>query len=72
MIQQALFNLEGEMLTPAHLPLELTSNLKQTDKEQLLESLQAENGVVTHAAKRLGVSRATMYRRMKQFNITAR
>ncbi|EGQ25942.1 sigma-54-dependent Fis family transcriptional regulator [Mammaliicoccus sciuri] len=71
-IQQALFNLEGEMLTPAHLPLELTSNLKQTDKEQLLESLQAENGVVTHAAKRLGVSRATMYRRMKQFNITAR
>lgn len=70
-IQQALFNMEGEILTPSHLPAELTVESQQTDKEQLLEALQAENGVVAHAAIRLGISRATMYRRMKQFNITA-
>ncbi|WP_153731403.1 sigma-54-dependent Fis family transcriptional regulator [Sporosarcina obsidiansis] len=71
-IQQALFNMEGEILTPIHLPCELTDNLQQTEKEQLLEALQAENRIVTHAAKRLGISRATMYRQMKKFNITTR
>ncbi|WP_153720915.1 sigma-54-dependent Fis family transcriptional regulator [Sporosarcina cascadiensis] len=70
-VQQALFNMEGEILTPSHLPAELTTDSQQTDKEQLLGALQAENGVVAHAAIRLGISRATMYRRMKQFNITA-
>ncbi|PIC63046.1 sigma-54-dependent Fis family transcriptional regulator [Sporosarcina sp. P13] len=71
-IQQALFNADGTILTPSHLPAELTRNTQLTEKQQLQEALQAEKGVVAHAAKRMGISRATMYRKMKQYNLEAR
>ncbi|ARD46974.1 sigma-54-dependent Fis family transcriptional regulator [Sporosarcina sp. P33] len=70
-IQQALFNADGNILTPSHLPPEMTRNTQLTEKEQLQEALRADNGVVAHAAKRMGISRATMYRKMKQYNVVA-
>lgn len=71
-IEQALFNMEGNVILPADIPKELwqeeTSSLDQ-NKEQILLAIQAANGNVSQAAKRLGISRATMYRKIKQFGI---
>jgi len=72
-IQQALFNMEGNCLYPNDLPPELMGKAIypiETEKEQLIEAMKAENGNVTNAAKTIGVSRATMYRRIKQYQLT--
>jgi transcriptional regulator of acetoin/glycerol metabolism len=72
-IQQALFNMEGDSLYPNDLPPELMKGVIHpivTEKEQLIEAMKTENGNVTSAAKTLGISRATMYRRIKQYQLT--
>ncbi|WP_213422654.1 sigma-54-dependent Fis family transcriptional regulator [Bhargavaea massiliensis] len=69
-IQQALFTMDGETLCPSHLPAEISASAPQSEKARLLDALQAEDGVVSHAAIRLGISRATMYRRMKKYQLT--
>lgn len=72
-IQQALFNMEGKQLTPFDLPPELMKQPEPggDEKERLIEALVKENGNVTSAAKLLNISRATMYRKMKQYQLTA-
>jgi excisionase family DNA binding protein len=42
-----------------------------SEKSQILEAIRAVEGSITQAAERLGISRATMYRKMKQWGITA-
>jgi len=41
-----------------------------SDKALLLEALRAGNGRRDETARRLGISRATLYRRMKEYHIT--
>ncbi len=41
----------------------------QSDKEMLLDALQKENGNQTRAAKRLGVSRVTVWKRIQKYGI---
>ncbi|WP_342511506.1 sigma 54-interacting transcriptional regulator [Sporosarcina sp. FSL K6-1522] len=70
-IQQALFNMEGDILYPHDLPVELVKVIEYpTEKERLIEAIERTNGNVTNAAKILGISRATMYRRMQQYHLT--
>ena len=74
-IQQALFNMEGNMLFPFDLPLEVMKGIEdpiENEKEQLIEVMIRENGNITNAAKTLGVSRSTMYRKIKQYQLTAK
>lgn len=68
-IQQALFNMEGNQLTLYDLPAELVKHTGSDEKENLIEALIKENGNVTNAAKILEISRATMYRKMKQYQL---
>lgn len=72
-IQQALFNMNGNILHPMDLPVELLEEIESapcTEKERFIEALKREKGNVTNAAKMLGISRATMYRKIKQYHIS--
>jgi two-component system response regulator HydG len=49
-----------------------TFNLQEVERLELLEALQKTNGNQSQAAKILGISRVTVWNRMKRFNIQAR
>jgi sigma-54 dependent transcriptional regulator, acetoin dehydrogenase operon transcriptional activator AcoR len=70
-IQQALFNMEGNQLTPFDLPRDLMKQPEDGEKERVIEALVKENGNVTAAAGTLQISRATMYRKLKQYQLKA-
>lgn len=74
-IEQSLFNMEGDVLLPCDLPPELaqmsTENHAESERDHLLAAITAADGNVTQAAERLGISRATIYRKMKEYGITA-
>ena len=71
-IQQSLFNMEGNTLTPFDLPPELLEHPREDDeKGRIIEAMIKENGHVTNAAKLLDISRATMYRKIKQYGLSA-
>lgn len=72
-IEQALFNMEGQVILPSDVPEELRQEVKcqlDHEKHQYTIAIQAASGNVSQAAERLGVSRATMYRKIKQLGIT--
>lgn len=70
-IQQSLFNMEGNIMFPFDLPPEVIGNLGENEKERIIEAMIRENGNVTKAAKVLDLSRATMYRKIKQYHLSA-
>ena len=47
-------------------------NLKEIEKQELVETLEKTNGNQSLTAELLGVSRVTVYNRMKRYGITAR
>ncbi|MBK5502771.1 sigma-54-dependent Fis family transcriptional regulator [Peribacillus sp. TH14] len=71
-VQQSLFNMEGNSLSPFDLPPELLEGpVVEDEKVRLIEAMIKEDGNVTNAAKILDISRATMYRKIKQYQLTA-
>ncbi|WP_458413091.1 sigma-54-dependent Fis family transcriptional regulator [Schinkia sp. CFF1] len=71
-IEQSLFNMEGTILLPNDLPqelLEVIENPNESEKEKLIDAILKESGSIAKAATRLGISRATMYRKLKQYQI---
>ena len=71
-IQQSLFNMEGNRLSPFDLPPELLEGpVEEDEKERLIEAMIKEDGNVTNAAKILDISRDTMYRKIKSIRLTA-
>ena len=50
--------------------LENISEEENNQKEEILSALAATHYHVTNAAKKLGISRATMYRKMKEYHIS--
>lgn len=74
-IEQSLFNMNGDIIFPTDLPEELRDqNMKiennQTEKNRYIEMIRSTDGNLSKAAVQLGISRATIYRRMKRWNIT--
>lgn len=71
-IQQSLFNLDGTVILPHHLPQQFHSiSIKQkTDKEKIVEAIKKENGHMTRVANRLNISRATLYRKIKHYQLS--
>jgi transcriptional regulator of acetoin/glycerol metabolism len=75
-IEQSLFNMEGDTLYPYDLPFEILENVDDVDltaeseKDQLVKAIKMMGGNITGAAVKLGISRATMYRKIKQYSIT--
>jgi transcriptional regulator of acetoin/glycerol metabolism len=81
-----------QMLTPKHLPPELSrhsaapllpvssarretgeqlhSPSRQVDQAQLQQAFKACGGNIAHAAKRLGIHKATFYRKLQQYGLT--
>jgi transcriptional regulator of acetoin/glycerol metabolism len=73
-IEQALFNSDGNILLPADLPDEITNNKAKIDpeKEEITKALINSQFEINQAANLLGVSRATLYRKMDKLNISVK
>ncbi|HHY21860.1 MAG TPA: sigma-54-dependent Fis family transcriptional regulator [Bacilli bacterium] len=72
-MEQALFNMEEHTIYPFDLPTEVSEEQGSevhSERERLIEAIQASKGNMTQAAQRLGISRATIYRRLKHFGIS--
>jgi DNA-binding NtrC family response regulator len=50
-------------------PLTAPVTIQEMEKQALVEALKNSNGNVEHASKTLGVSRATLYRKIKKYRI---
>lgn len=48
----------------------LRQNLNEKERQQILDFLLRANGNISHAAKQMGMARSTMYRKMRQYNIS--
>jgi sigma-54 dependent transcriptional regulator, acetoin dehydrogenase operon transcriptional activator AcoR len=72
-IEQTLFNMEGDTILPNDLPqellLEVIDNPNESEKERIIKAIKLTNGSIAKAASKLGISRATMYRKLKQYEI---
>jgi transcriptional regulator of acetoin/glycerol metabolism len=52
-------------------PVRISSNLEDLAKTAMQQALESSKGNVSHAARILGVSRQTLYRKLSQYrNIT--
>lgn len=77
-IERAVLMCNGPEILPNHLMLEASSSsqpdlesMSMEDMEKLLirKALKRHNGNVTQAAKQLGLSRATFYRRLQNYGL---
>ncbi|WP_246141143.1 sigma-54-dependent Fis family transcriptional regulator [Bacillus marasmi] len=68
-VEQMLFNMEGNMISVSDLPDEIVREKITSEKEDFIQVIQETNGNMGEIAKKLGISRATLYRKMKKFGI---
>lgn len=85
-IERACSLLEGDTIDPGHLPAEIrgqrsglhrdvaafppTINLAEAEKALIASALARAGGNRCHAAKMLGISRSTLYEKMKLYDIS--
>ncbi len=43
---------------------------KETQREMIIKTLEEQDGNLSRTAKKLGIGRTTLYRLLKQFNIS--
>ncbi len=83
--EYAFVSCHNTLIQPAHLPSNIAGgdrrpsptvrralNLKEIQKQELIEALEATGGNQSRAADLLGVTRVTIYNRMKRYGISAR
>ena len=75
-IERALLLCQGDKICSEHLPLrsrrkekKSVRSIKQGFKEMTESALEESGGNISLAARQLGISRSTLYRKMKQFGI---
>ncbi|WP_299082321.1 sigma-54 dependent transcriptional regulator [uncultured Paraglaciecola sp.] len=73
-IKRAQLLCQDGIITEQHLGIELKTNTSIAPKEdvteiEVIDAIKAAGGVISDAAKNLGLSRSALYRRMKKFNI---
>ena len=84
-LEYAFVTCHNSLIQPHHLPQNIyrgrrppagakrrALNLKAIEKQELIETLEQAEGNQSQAAQLLGVSRVTIYNRMKRHGITAR
>ena len=84
-LQYAFVTCHGGPIYPNHLPETIARkhsktpipkktglNLHEIERQELLEALEKTDGNQSQAAKLLGISRVTVWNRMKRFNIQAK
>ncbi|MFO0265370.1 MAG: helix-turn-helix domain-containing protein, partial [Cyclobacteriaceae bacterium] len=59
-----LFNRSHELLPAAD-----TLNLDEVEKAAVMKAMQLHNGNISKAAEELGLTRASLYRRMEKYGI---
>jgi len=84
-IERAMVVCKGSTIMPEHLPPHLFEtrpaavgeaaempdlSLEAAEREQILRALQASGGKRIEAARRLGLSRRTLYRKLSRYGIT--
>jgi two-component system, NtrC family, response regulator HydG len=84
-IERAMVVCKGSLILPEHLPPHLFETrpvvpgaamelpdltLEAAEREQILRALQASGGKRVEAARRLGLSRRTLYRKLSRYGIT--
>ena len=84
-IERAMVVCKGSLILPEHLPPHLFDTrplttsavpempdltLEAAEREQILRALQASGGKRIEAARRLGLSRRTLYRKLSRYGIT--
>ena len=75
-IQRAMHNCEGDVLDVPNLGLQTSSGrsnwnvgtLKDMERELILSALEQSNHNMAASAKRLGISRASLYRKVKEYS----
>jgi two-component system response regulator HydG len=81
--EYAFVTCQESLIQPVHLPVEITNNpkakafeggmvgrSKEQKKQELVEALQRSRGNQSEAARILGISRVTIWNRMKEFGLT--
>ncbi|HWR42285.1 sigma 54-interacting transcriptional regulator [Sporomusa sp.] len=48
----------------------IKQNLNERERQQILDFLLKASGNISYAAKQMGIARSTMYRKMRQYNIS--
>lgn len=73
-IEQSLFNSDGKILHSTDLPEDILNNTNKLnpEKEAIAKALMDNDYKITKAANCLGVSRATLYRKMDKLNLSVR
>jgi transcriptional regulator with PAS, ATPase and Fis domain len=84
-LEYALVTCHSGPICPNHLPETISRkhtkppapkktglNLHEIERQELLEALEKTGGNQSQAAKLLGISRVTVWNRMKRFNIQAK
>jgi DNA-binding NtrC family response regulator len=77
-IEYALISSRGETISPEHLPstisnrgsLSFCDSLREVEKNQILKVLFMTKGNHVQASKILRISKATLYRKLKIYNIS--
>ena len=68
-IEHAVIRCQGDVIQPGDLPAEVFTSLGADPERAIVEALAACGGNRTAAARRLGIGRATLYRRMAELGI---
>lgn len=79
-IERAFVTLQGDHLTPDAVPSEIAHpsargiekpvlDQRQAEQKRMIDALQAAGGNQSKAAKSLGISRVTLWKKIRQFNI---
>jgi DNA-binding NtrC family response regulator len=73
-IKRAQLLCNDGVITEQHLGIEIKNTVKLAAKEDVteqdvLDAIKSSGGVISDAAKALGLSRSALYRRMKKFNV---
>ncbi len=83
--EYAFVTCQETLIQPLHLPINLTQGLpkravvekpiphsKEKKKQELIEALKSAQGNQSEAARRLGISRVTIWNRMKEFGLESK
>lgn len=60
---------ESQADFPASVPVQARRNGKKLKWETIRQAIDRNEGNLTHAAKELGISRSTLYRKLEEFNL---
>ncbi len=76
-VEKAVILSSGDMITPADLQLSissqpvsvLTKTLDELERQALTDALATHGGNIVHAARALGITRQTLYNKMKKYGL---